>query len=105
MKLTSVIATLLAVPAAFAATVSVSFDQTYDNAAGSLATVACSDGANGLLTKGISIRSVRLKGKLNTATPVSQASQRSSPCLLSPTSEVPRSFPDSTRRTVGHAGS
>ncbi|THG98976.1 hypothetical protein EW026_g3301 [Hermanssonia centrifuga] len=33
-------------------TVSVSYDQTYDNAAGSLDTVACSDGPNGMLTKG-----------------------------------------------------
>ncbi|KAF8527715.1 Cerato-platanin, partial [Gautieria morchelliformis] len=29
----------------------VSFDTTYDNAEGSLATVACSDGANGLLSR------------------------------------------------------
>jgi Cerato-platanin len=29
----------------------VSFDNTYDNSAGSLATVACSDGANGLLSR------------------------------------------------------
>lgn len=34
--------------------VTVSYDQTYDNAGGSLATVACSDGPNGLLTKGFS---------------------------------------------------
>lgn len=32
----------------------VSFDNTYDNHSGSLATVACSDGVNGLLTKGFS---------------------------------------------------
>jgi len=31
---------------------SVTYDQTYDNKAGSLSTVACSNGANGLLTKG-----------------------------------------------------
>ncbi len=36
-------------------TVSVSYDQTYDNAAGSLDTVACSDGPNGMLTKGESL--------------------------------------------------
>jgi len=35
-----------------ATTVSVSFDQTYDNPSGSLATVSCSNGQNGLLTKG-----------------------------------------------------
>ncbi|KAJ3487142.1 hypothetical protein NLI96_g3731 [Meripilus lineatus] len=52
MKLTGVVAALLAVPAALAATVTVSFDQAYDNGGSSLATVACSDGANGLLTKG-----------------------------------------------------
>ncbi|KAI0668418.1 immunomodulatory protein [Trametes maxima] len=34
--------------------VTVSFDQTYDNGGNSLATVACSDGANGMLTKGFS---------------------------------------------------
>jgi len=34
-------------------TVTVSFDQTYDNPNGSLDTVACSDGPNGLLTKGL----------------------------------------------------
>ena len=33
-------------------TVKVTWDQTYDNADASLATVACSNGANGLLTKG-----------------------------------------------------
>lgn len=52
--LTSVL--LAAAAAAFAApsasTASVSYDQTYDNAAGSLDTVACSDGPNGLETKG-----------------------------------------------------
>lgn len=32
-------------------TVSVSFDNTYDNASGSLNTVACSDGPNGLVNK------------------------------------------------------
>lgn len=46
-------AAVSAVPAPDASTaVSVSFDQVYDNANGSLATVACSDGSNGLLTKG-----------------------------------------------------
>ena len=44
MKLTGVVAALLAVPAALAATVTVSFDQAYDNGGSSLATVSCSDG-------------------------------------------------------------
>nr|BAN04650.1 cerato-platanin-like protein 4 [Grifola frondosa] len=40
-------------PAAFAQTsVSVSYDQTYDGASTSLDEVACSDGPNGLITKG-----------------------------------------------------
>ncbi|EKM60320.1 uncharacterized protein PHACADRAFT_54316, partial [Phanerochaete carnosa HHB-10118-sp] len=34
-------------------TVTVSYDQMYDNASGSLTTVACSDGPNGLLTKNL----------------------------------------------------
>ncbi len=38
--------------AAVGQSVSVSWDSTYDEAGASLATVACSDGANGLLTKG-----------------------------------------------------
>ena len=48
------IAALLATvaPVAKAATTSVSYDQTYDNANQSLATVACSDGINGLLSQG-----------------------------------------------------
>ena len=33
-------------------TVTLSYDQTYDNANGDLHTVACSDGPNGMLTKG-----------------------------------------------------
>nr|AGL40521.1 cerato-platanin 6 [Crinipellis campanella] len=32
--------------------VTLAYDTVYDNAAGSLSTVACSDGANGLLTRG-----------------------------------------------------
>lgn len=35
-----------------AATVSITYDQTYDNGSNSLANVACSDGPNGLMTKG-----------------------------------------------------
>lgn len=50
--LATVFITTLSVLAAPSATATVSFDQTFDNAGGSLATVACSDGANGLLTKG-----------------------------------------------------
>ncbi|KAF5367672.1 hypothetical protein D9757_010974 [Collybiopsis confluens] len=38
--------------AAAASAVQLRYDNTYDNAAQSLATVSCSDGANGLLTKG-----------------------------------------------------
>ena len=45
---------LAAVSTTFAATVTVSYDETYDNSAGSLTTVACSDGPNGLITKGFS---------------------------------------------------
>ncbi|KAI0352772.1 Cerato-platanin [Trametes cingulata] len=40
------------VSSAFAVTVS--YDQTYDNANGDLHTVACSDGPNGMLSKGFS---------------------------------------------------
>ena len=51
MQFTSFVLTLAALCAsAFAVTVS--YDQTYDNASGSLDTVACSDGPNGLETKG-----------------------------------------------------
>lgn len=57
MKFFAAVATLVfAASAALAApsattTVTVSYDQMYDNASGSLTTVACSDGPNGLLTK------------------------------------------------------
>ena len=43
---------LAAVSTTLAATVTVSYDETYDNANGQLTTVACSDGPNGLITKG-----------------------------------------------------
>ncbi|KAI1788583.1 Cerato-platanin [Ganoderma leucocontextum] len=43
-----------AVSTTFAATVTVSYDETYDNASALLTTVACSDGTNGLITKGFS---------------------------------------------------
>ncbi|KAJ8507034.1 hypothetical protein ONZ45_g10546 [Pleurotus djamor] len=50
MKFTSTIASL-AVFSALVSAVSVSFDQVYDNRAGSMTTVSCSDGMNGLITK------------------------------------------------------
>ncbi|KAL1947200.1 hypothetical protein VTO73DRAFT_14161 [Trametes versicolor] len=52
MQFTSLLAALVAVPAVLGATTSVSFDPVFDNAANSLDIVACSDGTNGLLTKG-----------------------------------------------------
>ncbi|KDQ59719.1 hypothetical protein JAAARDRAFT_127291 [Jaapia argillacea MUCL 33604] len=54
MKFTLALATVTALltPFAFAQTASVSYDTTYDNGAQSLATVACSNGVNGLMTKG-----------------------------------------------------
>ncbi|KAF8491533.1 Cerato-platanin, partial [Gautieria morchelliformis] len=42
---------VLVAASALADSVTVSFDNTYDNAGGSLATVACSDGPNGLLSR------------------------------------------------------
>ena len=51
MKLISTIIPVVALISAASAT-DVRYDTTYDNAQGSLSTVACSDGANGLLTKG-----------------------------------------------------
>ncbi|KAL6308688.1 Cerato-platanin [Sparassis latifolia] len=54
MKFSAMVAALSIVftPAVLAQTVSVSYDTTYDNASESLSYVACSDGANGLETKG-----------------------------------------------------
>ena len=53
MKFTSLALTLLAaVSTTLAATVTVSYDETYDNADGQLTTVACSDGENGMLHLG-----------------------------------------------------
>ena len=58
MKFATAVASLVfAAAAALAApstttTVTVSYDQSYDNAGQSLDTVACSDGPNGLITKG-----------------------------------------------------
>ncbi len=51
---TLALALLAAASTTLAATVSVSYDETYDNASGSLTSVACSDGTNGLITKGFS---------------------------------------------------
>ncbi|KAG6893720.1 hypothetical protein C0995_016265, partial [Termitomyces sp. Mi166 len=51
MKFTSILASLVLLPALTLAD-TVSYDQTYDNAAASLTTVACSDGPNGLITRG-----------------------------------------------------
>ncbi|KAL7282975.1 hypothetical protein ACG7TL_002393 [Trametes sanguinea] len=51
-KTLAIAALALFVPSALGVTVS--YDQTYDNSGASLATVACSDGTNGLLTKGFS---------------------------------------------------
>lgn len=48
MKFFSILA---GITAATAATVQVSWDSTYDNKAGALTSVACSDGVNGLITK------------------------------------------------------
>lgn len=57
MQFTSLLAALVAVPVVLGATTSVSFDPVFDNAANSLDIVACSDGSNGLLTKGTCSRS------------------------------------------------
>ena len=46
------LALLAAIPVALGTTLS--YDETYDKSSGSLATVACSDGSHGLLTKGYS---------------------------------------------------
>lgn len=51
MKLISIITPLVAI-FSVASAVDVRYDTTYDNPQGSLSTVACSDGSNGLLTKG-----------------------------------------------------
>ncbi|KAG6864167.1 hypothetical protein C0993_009292, partial [Termitomyces sp. T159_Od127] len=53
MKFTSILASIVLLPA-FTLGVTVSYDQTYDNGGTSLTTVACSDGPNGLITRGFS---------------------------------------------------
>ncbi|KAG5643569.1 hypothetical protein DXG03_000664 [Asterophora parasitica] len=50
MKFTAILASLVALPAALGVTLS--YDTVYDNSKGSLTTVACSDGRNGLITAG-----------------------------------------------------
>lgn len=51
MKLSTLVAPLAFFPTLISA-LSVSYDTAYDNSIGSLSTVACSDGANGMLTRG-----------------------------------------------------
>lgn len=51
MKFTSIIAALGSIAAVNSATVSVSYDTVYDKGSNSMTSVACSDGANGLITK------------------------------------------------------
>ena len=51
MKLSTIIPALGAAALVNATTVSVSYDTVYDSASGSMDTVACSDGSNGLITK------------------------------------------------------
>jgi len=50
--LTPIVLILLPSSALSATTVTLAYDTTYDAASGSLSTVACSDGTNGLLTRG-----------------------------------------------------
>jgi hypothetical protein len=52
MKLSSVLCLFAAATASFAATETVSYDPGYDEAGRSLTAVACSDGANGIITSG-----------------------------------------------------
>ncbi|TFK34876.1 immunomodulatory protein [Crucibulum laeve] len=51
MKFSAILTSIAALPFV-AHAITVSFDQVYDNAAGSLTTVACSDGSNGLINRG-----------------------------------------------------
>ncbi|KAG6849382.1 hypothetical protein H0H93_008937 [Arthromyces matolae] len=53
MKFTSILATLIVLPAiALGTQTTTTYDPTYDNASGSLNSVACSNGKNGLVTAG-----------------------------------------------------
>jgi Cerato-platanin len=47
----AIVASVLALLPSLARSVTVSYDQVYDNAGTSLATVACSDGSHGMLTR------------------------------------------------------
>ncbi|KAF5386696.1 hypothetical protein D9615_001977 [Tricholomella constricta] len=51
MKFSAILAPLALLPS-MALAVTLSYDPTYDNSQGSLTTVACSDGPNGLITAG-----------------------------------------------------
>jgi hypothetical protein len=51
MKLSALVAPLALFPTLISA-LTVSYDTAYDNPMGSLSTVACSDGSNGMLTRG-----------------------------------------------------
>ncbi|KAG6843634.1 hypothetical protein H0H87_002213 [Tephrocybe sp. NHM501043] len=51
MKFSAILASLTLLPT-LALGVTLSYDETYDNASGSLTTVACSNGPNGLITAG-----------------------------------------------------
>ncbi|KAI5116929.1 hypothetical protein M0805_005562 [Coniferiporia weirii] len=51
MKFTSAAASLLLLPLAALATEQASYDNTYDNASGSMDTVSCSDGPEGLASR------------------------------------------------------
>ncbi|KAF8894772.1 Asp f 13-like protein [Infundibulicybe gibba] len=54
MKFTAALASLSIALLPLVSAVSVSFDPVYDNASGSLTTVSCSDGSNGLINRGFS---------------------------------------------------
>ena len=54
MQFKAIAVAALALFASSALGVTVSYDETYDSSSTSLANVACSDGANGMLTKGFS---------------------------------------------------
>ena len=54
MQCKAIAVAALALFASSALGVTVSYDETYDSSSTSLANVACSDGANGMLTKGFS---------------------------------------------------
>lgn len=67
-SLIAVFLTALSALSAPSVITTVSFDEVYDNSDGSLTTVACSDGFNGLLTKGQSHALRRVDAMLNCAT-------------------------------------